>query len=182
MMDFLERWRTGEKNLLIGLRQWRQGTVLGLLYRYENIIKIDDILRRPFYSIQFFAEDFPVIRNFKKMQLNEDWTEMFEYSEDAGEFHITCPVFEEKLTIRCVDYSQVELWKKSFKIPKEIDPKTVRIYAGRCKIIITGGKSCRDTTTQIFKIQMRNQPGYTINNHQNRPTILWIPIKTSRWK
>ena len=74
------------------------------------------------------------------MRLNEHWTEMFEYDEMAAEFQITNSTFEEKLTIRCVDYSQVQLWTKSFAIPKEINPKTLRIYIGRCKIIITGGK------------------------------------------
>lgn len=74
------------------------------------------------------------------MRLNKYWTEMFEYDEMAAEFQITNSTFEEKLTIRCVDYSQVHLWTKCFTIPKEINPKTIRIYVGRCKIIITGGK------------------------------------------
>ena len=75
------------------------------------------------------------------MRLNEHWTEMFEYDEMAAEFHITNSIIEEKLTIRCVDYSQVQLWTKNFTVPKEINPEKIRVYVGRCKIIISGGKS-----------------------------------------
>ena len=73
---------------------------------------------------------------------------MFEYEEDAVEFQITNSMFEEKLTIRCVDYSQVELWIKSFTVPKEINPKKIKIYVGRFKIIITGGSSGTSSALQ----------------------------------
>lgn len=112
--------------------------------------------------IQFFAEDFKIIRNFKKMRLNEHWTEMFEYDEMAAEFHITNSMIEEKLTIRCVDYSQVQLWTKSFTVPKEINPEKIRVYVGRCKIIITG-----DLNEEPFWLSNQLQEKIVENDEQH---------------